>query len=194
MERLILAEDEIVRICDRLGKEIDASLKDEEGVPVVLGVMNGALPFMYELIKHITHPIQLDTIKVSSYDGMETTGEVHVQKGPDQSLEGKDVILVEDIIDTGITMNFLKEYIMREYKPRSLKVCILIKRNNLKMKYDEKADFVGLTTDEQKYIVGFGFDYHGLFRNIPYIFVPSIKDIKSWEPYFVAEEKKQKKA
>lgn len=190
MERLILAEDEIVRICDRLGKEIDVSLKDEEGVPIVLGVMNGALPFMYELVKHITHPIQLDTIKVSSYDGMESTGVVHVQKGPDHDLQGKDVILVEDIIDTGVTMNFLKDYIKQEYKPRSLKICILIKRNNLKMKYDEKADFVGLTTDEQKYIVGFGFDYHGLFRNVPYIFVPSIKDIKSWEPYFVAEEKK----
>ena len=190
MERLILAEDEIVRICERLGKEIDASLKDEEGVPIVIGVMNGALPFMYELVKHIHHPIELDTIKVSSYEGTESTGKVVVQKGPDQSLKGKDVILVEDIIDTGVTMNFLKEHIKKEYKPRSLKVCILIKRNNLKMKYDEKADFVGLTTDEQKYIVGFGFDYHGLFRNVPYIFVPSIKDLKSWEPYFVAEEKK----
>ena len=191
MERLSLAEDESVRICERLGKEIDASLKDEEGVPIVIGVMNGALPFMYELVKHIHHPIELDTIKVSSYEGTESTGKVVVQKGPDQSLKGKDVILVEDIIDTGVTMNFLKEHIRKEYKPRSLKVCILIKRNNLKMKYDEKADFVGLTTDEQKYIVGFGFDYHGLFRNVPYIFVPSIKDLKSWEPYFVAEEKKK---
>lgn len=190
MERLILSEDEIVRICDRLGKEIDSAIADLETAPIFLGVMNGALPFLYELVKHVKHPLLLDTIKVSSYDGTESTGEVKVEKLPDHELEGQDVILVEDIIDTGVTMKFLKEYIMKKFKPRSLRVCILIKRNNLRMKFDETADFVGLTTDEQKYIVGFGFDYHGLFRNVPYIFVPSIKDIKSWEPYFPKVSKK----
>ena len=190
MEKLILSEDEVVRICSRLGKEIDKAIEDEgKGIPIVVGVMNGALPFMYELVKHITKPIQLDTIKVSSYNGTETTGTVTVEKGPDHSLEGKDVILVEDIIDTGVTMHFLKEYIKKTYKPRSLKVCILVKRNNLKMQYDEQADFTGLTTDEQRYIVGFGFDYYGLFRNVPYVFVPSIKDIKAWET-IINEDKK----
>jgi hypoxanthine phosphoribosyltransferase len=181
MEKLILSEDEIVRVCDRLGKEIDAKLKaDDNGIPVFVGVMNGALPFMYELVKHVTTPCQLDTIKVSSYEGTETTGEVKVQKEPDHCLEGKDVVLVEDIIDTGVTMHFLRAFIMKKYKPKNLYVCILIKRNNLKMKYDENAEFTGLTTDEQRYIVGFGFDYYGLFRNAPYVFVPSIKDIKEW--------------
>lgn len=190
MEKLILSEDEVVRICSRLGKEIDKAIENEgKGIPIVVGVMNGALPFMYELVKHITKPIQLDTIKVSSYNGTETTGTVTVEKGPDHSLEGKDVILVEDIIDTGVTMHFLKEYIKKTYKPRSLKVCILVKRNNLKMQYDEQADFTGLTTDEQRYIVGFGFDYYGLFRNVPYVFVPSIKDIKAWET-IINEDKK----
>lgn len=190
MEKLILSEDEVVRICSRLGKEIDKAIEDEgKGIPIVVGVMNGALPFMYELVKHITKPIQLDTIKVSSYNGTETTGTVTVEKGPDHSLEGKDVILVEDIIDTGVTMHFLKEYIKKTYKPRSLKVCILVKRNNLKMQFDEQADFTGLTTDEQRYIVGFGFDYYGLFRNVPYVFVPSIKDIKAWET-IINEDKK----
>ncbi|MFA6861314.1 MAG: phosphoribosyltransferase family protein [Bacilli bacterium] len=181
MEKLILSEDEIVRICDRLGKEIDTKLKaDDNGIPIMVGVMNGALPFMYELVRHITTPCQLDTIKVSSYEGTETTGEVKVSKEPDHNLEGKDVVLVEDIIDTGVTMHFLREFVMKKYKPKNLYVCILIKRNNLKMKYDENAEFTGLTTDEQRYIVGFGFDYYGLFRNAPYVFVPSIKDIKEW--------------
>ena len=70
MEKLILSEDEIVRICHRLGKEIDQKIvENHNDIPVVVGVMNGALPFMYELVKHINSPIQLDTIKVSSYDG-----------------------------------------------------------------------------------------------------------------------------
>ena len=190
MEKLILSEDEIVRICHRLGKEIDQKIAENHNdVPIIVGIMNGALPFMYELVKHITSPIQLDTIKVSSYDGTASTGEVKVEKGPDHDLKGKDVYLVEDIIDTGVTMHFLKEYIKKKYKPRNLYVCILIKRNNLKMQYDELADFTGLTTDEQRYIVGFGFDYYGLFRNVPYVFVPSIKDIKAWESLLGDEHK-----
>ncbi len=181
MEKLILSEDEIVRICDRLGKEIDNKLEENaNGVPILLGVMNGALPFMYELVKHIYTPCQLDTIKVSSYDGTSTTGEVKVQKGPDHSLEGKDVVIIEDIIDTGITMHFLKEFVQNTYHPKHLYVCILIKRESKEVKFDELADFTGLRTDEQRYIVGFGFDYYGLFRNRPYVFVPSIKDIKEW--------------
>ncbi len=179
MEKLILSEDEIVRICTRLGKEIDAKLDESNnGIPVLVAVMNGALPFYYELIKHIHHKIQLDTIKVSSYDGTGSTGHVTVSKDPDHNLEGRDVVLVEDIIDTGITMHYMKEYIHEHYKPKNLYTCILIKRNNINMKFDELSDFTGLTTDEQRYIVGFGFDYYGLLRNEPYVYVPSMKDIE----------------
>ncbi|MFA6624398.1 MAG: phosphoribosyltransferase family protein [Bacilli bacterium] len=191
MDKLILSEDEIGRICDRLGKEIDQKIKeDDNGIPVMVGVMNGALPFMYELVRHIDSPCQLDTIKVSSYEGTGSTGEVKVSKEPDHDLTGRDVFLIEDIIDTGITMHFLKDFVAKKYKPKNLYICILIKRNNLQMKYDELADFTGLTTDEQRYIVGFGFDYYGLFRNKPYVFVPSIKDIKDWNSLLEDDKKR----
>ncbi len=190
MDKLILSSDEISRICDRLAGEIDATLdQSDNGVPIFVGVMNGALPFFYELVKHVKHVMELDTIKVSSYNGTETTGEVQVMKEPDHNLEGRDVILVEDIIDTGVTMHFLKEFILRKYKPRNLYICILIKRNNISCKYDELADFIGLTTDEQRYIVGFGFDYYGLMRNVPYVFVPSVKDIKDWNAILEEDQK-----
>lgn len=193
MEKLILSEDEIIRICDRLGKEIDAKLDESNnGIPVFVGVMNGALPFYYELIKHIKHKIQLDTIKVSSYDGTGTTGKVIIQKHPDHNLEGRDVVLVEDIIDTGITMHYMQEYIKECYKPKNLYTCILIKRKNNNMKFDELADFTGLTTDEQRYIVGFGFDYYGLLRNERYVYVPSMKDIQ--ELNVLLDEDKQNHA
>lgn len=193
MEKLILSEDEIIRICDRLGKEIDAKLDEtNNGIPVFVGVMNGALPFYYELIKHIKHKIQLDTIKVSSYDGTGTTGKVIIQKHPDHNLEGRDVVLVEDIIDTGITMHYMQEYIKEHYKPKNLYTCILIKRKNNNMKFDELADFTGLTTDEQRYIVGFGFDYYGLLRNERYVYVPSMKDIQ--ELNVLLDEDKQNHA
>lgn len=190
MEKLILSEDEIVRICDRLGKEIDKKLdENDNGVPVIVGVMNGALPFLYELIKHISHPLEVDTLKCSSYDGTETTGEVTITKEPDHDLRGRDVILVEDIIDTGITMHYMKEYVKKKYKPKNLYICVLVKRNNLNVKYDELADFTGLSTDEQRYIVGYGFDYYGLFRNLPYVFVPSMKDIQEWNELLEQDRK-----
>ena len=151
--------------------------------------MNGALPFLYELVKHIKHPIEIDTIKASSYSGTETTGKVNITKEPDINLEGRDVILVEDIIDTGITMHYLREYVKEKYKPKNLYICILVKRETEKAQYDELADFTGLSTDEQRYIVGFGFDYYGLWRNEPYVFVPSKKDIEEWDK-IIEDDKK----
>ena len=190
MEKLILSEDEIVRVCSRLAKEIDSKLDEtKNGVPVLVGIMNGALPFLYELVKHIKHPIEIDTIKASSYSGTETTGKVNITKEPDINLEGRDVILVEDIIDTGITMHYLREYVKEKYKPKNLYLCILVKRDTEKAQYDELADFTGLSTDEQRYIVGFGFDYYGLWRNEPYVFVPSKKDIEEWDK-IIEDDKK----
>ena len=190
MEKLILSEDEIVRVCSRLAKEIDSKLDEtKNGVPVLVGIMNGALPFLYELVKHIKHPIEIDTIKASSYSGTETTGKVNITKEPDINLEGRDVILVEDIIDTGITMHYLREYVKEKYKPKNLYTCILVKRETEKAQYDELADFTGLSTDEQRYIVGFGFDYYGLWRNEPYVFVPSKKDIEEWDK-IIEDDKK----
>ena len=190
MEKLILSEDEIVRVCSRLAKEIDSKLDEtKNGVPVLVGIMNGALPFLYELVKHIKHPIEIDTIKASSYSGTETTGKVNITKEPDINLEGRDVILVEDIIDTGITMHYLREYVKEKYKPKNLYICILVKRETEKAQYDELADVTGLSTDEQRYIVGFGFDYYGLWRNEPYVFVPSKKDIEEWDK-IIEDDKK----
>ena len=190
MEKLILSEDEIVRVCSRLAKEIDSKLDEtKNGVPVLVGIMNGALPFLYELVKHIKHPIEIDTIKASSYSGTETTGKVNITKEPDINLEGRDVILVEDIIDTGITMHYLREYVKGKNTPKNLYICILVKRETEKAQYDELADFTGLSTDEQRYIVGFGFDYYGLWRNEPYVFVPSKKDIEEWDK-IIEDDKK----
>ena len=181
MEKLILSEDEIVRVCNRLANEIDRQIeKNDNGVPVILGIMNGAMPFMFELVKHIQHPVILDTLKASSYEGISSSGDVHITKEPDNDLTGRDVCLIEDIIDTGTTMHFLKQYISEKYHPKNLYVVVLIKRHNHQLSFDEKADFTGLETEEQRYIVGYGFDYYSLYRNVPYIFVPSEKDIQEW--------------
>ena len=191
MEKLILSEDEISRICGRLASEIEPKLKeDDNGIPVFVGVRNGALPFLFELVRHLKGAYWLDTRKVSSYNGESSTGKVTLEKEPDHNLEGRDVVLVEDIIDTGTTRHFLKDFVRKKYKPKHLYVCVLVKRKNPKETYNELADFTGLTTDEQRYIVGFGFDYYGLFRNDPYVFVPSKDDRENWDKLLDGDKKK----
>ena len=167
MEKLILSEDEIVRVCERLGKEIDAKLDESNnGVPVFVGVMNGALPFFYELVKHIRHKIQLDTIKVSSYDGTGSTGKVTVQKQPDHNLEGRDVVLVEDIIDTGRTLVSVKK-MFKNKGATDVKVVSLLDKPSRRT-FDINADYVGFSVPDE-FVVGYGLDYNQKYRNLPYI-------------------------
>lgn len=195
MEKVILSEEKIKEICKRLANEIDSFLKkqDDCGVPIFLGVMNGGLPFMFELIKRVETESIVDTIQVTSYEGTSSTGKVNVIKEPDNSLENRTVIIVEDIIDTGLTMHFLKEYIKEKYHPKNLLVCVLVKRDIDDSKFKVEADFTGLCTKEKDFLVGFGFDYFGLFRNTPYVFVPSVKEVKEWNNLLEKEKERLKK-
>ncbi|MCF0112522.1 MAG: hypothetical protein HUJ60_00920 [Bacilli bacterium] len=189
MEKMILNEQEALDVCARLGRDIDAQIdKDGTIIPIFLGVMNGALPFLYELVKHVKHLLQIDFIKVSSYSGTQTTGKLTIQKEPDRNLEGKDVYLIEDIIDTGITMHHLIQYIKDVYKPRHLYVVVLAKRVIKDALYDVQADFTGIYIDDPRYVLGFGFDYYGLGRSLPYVFIPSEEEKREWEAMLKADD------
>lgn len=182
MEKLILSEIEVEELCKRLADQMDQQMdKDGSNLPVLLGIMNGALPFMYQLVKSIKHPNEIDTMQVSSYNGTSSTGELIIKKEPERNLEGKDVYIIEDIIDTGLTMHLLRKYILEHYKPRHLYVVIMVKRQVEKPHYQEVADFTGVVLEEQRYIVGYGFDYYGIGRCLPYVFVPSEDDFKQWD-------------
>ena len=167
MEKLILSEDEIVRVCTRLAEEIDQKIaENDNGVPVMLGVMNGALPFLYELVKHLKQPVEIDTIKASSYDGTETTGDVVVSKEPDIDLQGRDVYIIEDIIDSGNTLNLLPKILM-ERGPKSIRLCALLDKPD-RREVDVKMNYVGFRIPD-KFVVGYGLDYDQRYRNLPYI-------------------------
>lgn len=182
MEKLILSEVEVEELCKRLADQMDQQMdKDGSNLPVLLGIMNGALPFMYQLVKNIKHPNEIDTMQVSSYNGTSSTGELIIKKEPERNLEGKDVYIIEDIIDTGLTMHLLRKYILEHYKPAHLYVVIMVKRQVEKPHYQEIADFTGVVLEEQRYIVGYGFDYYGIGRCLPYVFVPSEEDFKTWD-------------
>ena len=159
--KVLITHEEIVEICKTIGSKIT---KDFEGkTPVVACVLKGACPFHSELIKHIDLPVTLDYIQVSSYEGTNSTGAIKIKKDFDFDILGKDVIIVEDIIDTGITLSNL-DVVLKERNPNSITyVCMLDKPSRRKVDFD--ADIVGKVIDNL-FVIGFGLDYNEQFRNL----------------------------
>lgn len=133
---------------------------------MLLGILKGSVPFLWELAKRIKNDMQLEFIEVSSYEGTESTGKIKLSKDIASSIEGKDVIIVEDIIDTGRTLTYLKQHIL-EKKPNSLKIATLLSKPSRRI-MELEVDYIGFQI-EDKFVVGFGLDYDQKYRNLPYI-------------------------
>jgi hypoxanthine phosphoribosyltransferase len=136
-------------------------------VPVLLGILKGALPFLADLIREIDFPIAYDLIAVSSYgSATKSSGTVRFLKDLDISIEDRDVIIVEDIIDTGLTLQYLSAN-LRARNPRSLKICTLLDKPS-RRKLQLQPDYNGFIIPDA-FVVGYGLDYNELYRNLPYI-------------------------
>ncbi len=165
--RTLISEEELKNRIKELGKKIS---KDYQGRTVcVVCVLKGGVMFMTDLAKEIEVPITMDFMAVSSYgDNTTSTGIVKIVKDLDQSIEGKDVILVEDIIDSGRTLSYLVKILM-ERKPNSLKICTLLDKPERRV-VNVEVDYVGFCIPDE-FAVGYGLDYQQLYRNLPYIAV-----------------------
>lgn len=153
------------RIKDRIkdfGNEITAKFQGEE--VILLGILNGAFVFMSDLVREIELPVQCEFIKISSYDGTETTGKVRSILGLSLDLTGKNVLIVEDIVDTGISMNYLISELSKQNPKQLSVVTLLFKKDAFRFNY--KLDYVGFEIPD-KFVVGYGLDYDGLGRNLP---------------------------
>jgi hypoxanthine phosphoribosyltransferase len=149
-------------------KELAAMInRDYKGQEIVIvGVLNGSFIFCADLIREITVPMQIEFISLSSYEGSESSGEVTFRMDVKQSLIGKNVILIEDIVDTGLTISFLLKH-MQLKNLKSLKLCsLLLKRARLKV--EVPIDYLGFDI-EDKFVIGYGLDYDGRYRELPYI-------------------------
>ena len=163
--KTMLTEEEIKARVAELGKQIE---KDFEGQDLlVVGILKGASVFVADLIRNINLDVNMDFMSVSSYgNAMESSGSVKILKDLDVDIKGKNVLIVEDIIDTGLTIrNLTKELGARE--PKSLKICTLLDKPE-RRKADIQVDYVGFVI-EDKFIVGYGIDYAEKYRNLPYI-------------------------
>jgi len=165
LEQVLISEEEIAGRVRELGAEIT---EDYKGCNlVVVGILKGALMFMADLIRYIKIPVLMDFAVVSSYGAStETSGVVRILKDLDQPIEGKHVLIVEDIIDTGLTMHYLVRN-LEARKPASVKVCTLLDKPS-RREVDIKPDYCGFSIPD-KFVVGYGLDYAEYYRNLPQV-------------------------
>lgn len=163
--RVLLSEEEVDRRIRELGEQISRDYAGEE--IFLICTLKGASFFACELAKRIELPLTLDFIAVASYgDGTQSSGEVRMIKDLDESIEGKNVIVVEDIVDTGRTLSYLME-ILKKRNPKTLKLCSLLDKPERRV-VDIKADYTGFEVPDL-FVVGYGLDYAQKYRNLPYI-------------------------
>ncbi|MGN1295482.1 MAG: hypoxanthine phosphoribosyltransferase [Bacilli bacterium] len=179
MRRTILSEEEIQTICSMIGRQLSSRYKFSDEPPVAICVMNGAVPFASDLLKNINIPLIIDYIQLRTYKNVESNGNVVIHKDISIDLQNKDVIIIEDIVDSGISLNFLVDYISKKYRPKSIVTVSLISRVS-KRKVSVKLDYCGKEIDEDSFLVGYGLDYHNMFRNIGYVFIPDQQEIDEW--------------
>jgi len=177
MEEILFTKEQINEICVRLGKQLDERFKDNKEAPVFVCVLKGAANFFINLISNTHFEMITDYIQVSSYKGNESTGIINMKKDFEQDLTGKDVVIVEDIIDTGLTLSYVKKYLQETKHPKSITFVCLIDKKPLR-KTDLVADYVGVEMSENKFVCGFGLDYNEYFRNVDCIFIPDKKELE----------------
>lgn len=167
--KVLVTQEEIAEAVARLGKTLTEDYKDKE--VVVVGILRGAAIFMADIIRAMDCYLTIDFMDVSSYgEALQSSGEVKIVKDLDTRVEGKDILIVEDIIDTGQTLKYIGD-LLHYRKANSVKVCTLLDKKERRVNNME-ADYVGLDIPNE-FVVGYGLDYKQEYRNLPYIGVLS---------------------
>ncbi len=163
---VLLTEEQIAARVAELGRRISADYAEKN--LTLVSVLKGSLPFMADLMRQITLPLRIDLMEVSSYGGTatESSGLVRIIKDLSASISGEDVLLVEDIIDTGLTLNYLVRY-LRGKNPASLKICTLLDKPARRL-VEIPVDYQGFEIPDQ-FVVGYGLDYSERYRNLRFV-------------------------
>ncbi len=172
--RVLIAEDDLQRRVSELAEEIDRDYAGSERV-VAIGVLKGSVFFMVDLLQEVTVPVQVDFFQTSSYGEGTQPGEVRIRKDIDLSIRGADVLLIEDIVDTGYTLRTILD-LLRFRGARSVKLCALLDKKE-RREVEVPIDYCGFEIDDL-FVVGYGLDLADYYRNLPYIGVYSPKEVK----------------
>ncbi len=165
VERVLLSEEQLQTRIKELAKKLDEDYKGE--VPLMVAILKGSVMFFADLVRSMKTSVKLDFMSISSYgSGAKSSGEVKMIKDLDNKIEGQHIVIVEDIIDSGYTMQYLIQ-LLSARRPASIKVCTLLdkpSRREVPVKVDYKCFEV-----ENEFVIGYGLDYAGLYRNLPYV-------------------------
>ena len=164
IERILISEEEIQKKVAEMGKKISEEFRDKD--PLFVGVLKGCFIFMADLMRYVDIRCSMDFMAVSSYSGTSSTGAVKINKDLSEDIEGRHVIIVEDILDSGVTLSYLKQYLMVR-KPASISIATLMDKP-ARRKADVYADYSCFEIPDA-FVVGYGLDYNERYRNLPYI-------------------------
>ena len=167
IEKVVYSEETLQAKIAELGRQITEDYKDVKEEIFCVGILKGAVMFYTDLVRQIDLPVHFDFMIASSYgNGTSTSGTVKILKDLDYDVEGKHLIIIEDIIDSGTTMNYLMKY-FKERKPKSVKLCSLLSKPSRRV-VDVNIDYCGFEVPDE-FLVGYGLDYAEVYRNLPYI-------------------------
>ena len=165
ISRVLLSEAQIAGRVAELGRQLTADLMEKD--PLLVGILSGSFPFIADLVRAMNLALEVDFMAVSSYgDRTSSSGVVRILKDLNSSIAGRHVILVEDIVDTGLTLHYLYENLQTRH-PASLKVCALLDKREAR-KREVEVEYIGFHCPNE-FVVGYGLDYRGRYRNLPYI-------------------------
>ena len=165
--KVLIDEETLQNRITEMAGELTRDYADKD--PIVIGILKGAIPFFSDLFRQLDFPCRCDFMGASSYEGAtSTTGKVNLYKDASLSLKGEHLVIVEDILDTGTTLNFLMEH-LKALEPASVKLCVLLdKPERRNPAIDLKADYVGFTIPNE-FVIGYGLDFNEYYRNLKYI-------------------------
>ena len=164
IERILISEEEIQKKVAEMGKKISQDFRDKD--PLFVGVLKGCFIFMADLMRYVDIRCSMDFMAVSSYSGTTSTGAVKINKDLSEDIEGRHIIIVEDILDSGVTLNYLKNFLMVR-RPASISIATLMDKP-ARRKADVYADYSCFEIPDA-FVVGYGLDYNERYRNLPYI-------------------------
>jgi len=166
-KQILFSRDEIQKRVREIASQISKDYAGRE--LVVIGILKGAFIFMADLVRELSVPCKVDFVRVASYGaGSESSGKVVMTKDIETSIKGRDILIVEDIVDSGLTLQYLVNW-LKERSPHSLKICVFLdKRKRRKVSFE--ADYVGFTIDDG-FVVGYGLDFDEQFRFLPDVYI-----------------------
>lgn len=165
ISRILISEDQILAVITDMARELDEEYRGD--VPLVICVLRGAVSFMSDLVKEMTIPLEMDFMAISSYgNSTKSSGVVRILKDLNEEISGRRLIVVEDIVDSGLTLQYLLDHLSRR-DPKDIRVVTMVKKNKPDA-IDVQVDRIGFEVPDE-FVVGYGLDYAGQYRNLPYI-------------------------